>query len=111
MRDTVATKAPETCAVEDGGPAVFRRRLRKRKRTISALIFLAVVAAVAASMGQALIGPLLGGGPAVLILVPGLLSSLPYLARSVLRVGADRLTLQMGRTVLNVPWRDLTYVT
>ncbi|MDX3230790.1 protein kinase domain-containing protein [Streptomyces sp. ME19-01-6] len=101
--------AADAFAVEDGGGAAFRRRMR-RPVLLAALALVGVTAAAGFS-GAQMIGLALGGVLAAACLLAGLIHALPYLHRSAIRVSRDRLTLRLGQTVWDVPWQDLSYVT
>ncbi|MFI1337237.1 serine/threonine-protein kinase [Streptomyces sp. NPDC020845] len=101
--------ATDAFAAEDGGRAAFRRRMRRPM--LLAALALGVVVALAGSSGGLPIGLAVGGVLAAACLLTGLFHALTYLHRSAIRVSRDRLTLQLGQAVWDVPWQDLAYVT
>jgi hypothetical protein len=108
-RPVDASPALPTFAVEEWGPAVFWRRMRRpavSALTIDGLLLFAgmVFGSTPAMSGYALVATLLH-------LLYGLKVSLPLLRARALRVGADGLSVRHGPHTLTVPWRDIASVT
>lgn len=110
----VAPRVPDTpsavheFAVQDGGPAVFRRRIRNS--AFRTALITAVLCIWTALIGQLLGGVLLSAIAILFGFLPRLLGALPLLVRSSLRIDAHVLQMRLGGTAFTVPWQDVALV-
>lgn len=107
-RTPAVPSAVHEFAVQDGGPTVFRRRIR------NSAFWTALISAVLCTW-TALIGQLVGGVILSVIVVlfgflPRLLGALPLLVRSSLRVDSHVLQMRLGGTAFTAPWQDVAHV-
>lgn len=95
-------------ATEDGGLAVFGKRLRKP--TFWSLAIIAATTTPLVAAGEAAAGLFLAGLVFVVGLLPRLIGGLPLLVHASLRADARALTMRLGKSELRVPWQDLAHV-
>ncbi|MGA4538799.1 serine/threonine-protein kinase [Uniformispora flossi] len=107
-RIPVTPSAVHEFAVQDGGPAVFRRRIRKS--ALWAALITAVLCTWTALIGQLLVGVFLSVSAILLGFLPRLVGALPLLVRSSLRIDARVLQMRLGGTAFTVTWQDVALV-
>ncbi|HSA53842.1 MAG TPA: serine/threonine-protein kinase, partial [Yinghuangia sp.] len=95
-------------AVEDGGGAVFRRRLRRP--ALWSLFFITAFWVLLAVLGEPVAGLFVGCFCSAFGFVPRLIGALPLLVRGSLDLGRQGIMMRLGDSTLSVPWRDVSHV-